>query len=582
MTQVCPFRELLHTNLTDLNVPEHHFVNLLYHADPLVQLSLFIMAALRVVYHNSRDSCRWLLQMFSFFVLTAFKHRSGSTIQSEEKLVKTFPRDPDTVLDNLHLKPKCTIYAVCPNPKCHKLYPPVAHNGDPRQPKYPDICSYNNYPTNPASRPCGERLTTSKVVNKVTIRVPLKRFVFFDFYDWLSGLLSRPGYEEYMDSAWDRKDLGDTMSDIFDGKFLREFKGPDGERHFSAGGPGGRYVFSLCLDNFNPHTNKQAGKKASVGMISMALLNLPPHLRYRPECMYLAGVIPGPNEPPLDAVNHYLEPLVDIFLKLWEPGITFSHTYKYPAGRLIICALIVVVSDLLGAKKVSGFASHHHEYFCSLCLSRRSTGGYSSTDYQSWVHRTNDDCRHWAAQYLAADNKDDRLAIFNQRGIRWSQLVRLPYFDMARCVAVDSMHNLFLGLLKEHFTNVLGIGATPANAPKPIALDIDVADLPASMDPKDKHAVQKLVAFLQGPVTDIFQGNIDGSVRRLTTAQFRLKALEFVACQLCPEVPAGLHSKKLYAKPLLLWVCILLFLHNNVSIAHVIISVSQWLKRTAV
>ncbi|PPR01353.1 hypothetical protein CVT24_006318 [Panaeolus cyanescens] len=257
---------------------EHHFNSVLPNADPLVQLGLFMMASLRVVFHNSRDSCRWLLQMLSFFVFTALGRHPSSTIKPEDKLIKTFPRDPDTVLHNFNLESKTVIYAVCPNSKCHKLYSPVLRHGDPRVPQYPRFCTHNPFPNDPDSTVCGQVLTEIKTVDGVSITVPIKRFVYFDFCDWLAGLLARPGYEDYMDRAWVHTATDGVMSDIFDGKFLREFKGPDGKAHFSVGGDSSRYVLSLCVDNFNPQTNKQAGKKASIGLISGTLLNLPPHL----------------------------------------------------------------------------------------------------------------------------------------------------------------------------------------------------------------------------------------------------------------------------------------------------------------
>ncbi|PPQ82520.1 hypothetical protein CVT24_006403 [Panaeolus cyanescens] len=200
-----------HPNIYDA---DHHFLDVLFHADPLVQLSLFIMAGIRVVFHSSRDSCRWLLQMLSFLVFTAFKHRSGNATKSENHFSKTFPRDPDTVLKNLRLESKTIIFAVCPNPSCHKLYPPTSPDNDSRNRQYPDFCSYSKFSEDP---PCGERLTETKVVNKVKITVPRKYFVFFDFHDWLAGLLSRPGYEDYLDAAWNRKDSDAPVSAIFNG-----------------------------------------------------------------------------------------------------------------------------------------------------------------------------------------------------------------------------------------------------------------------------------------------------------------------------------------------------------------------------
>ena len=39
-------------------------------------------------------------------------------------------------------------------------------------------------------------------------------------------------------------------------------------------------------------------------------------------------------------------------------------------------------------------------------------------------------------------------SICKQTGVRWSELLRLPYFDPVRFVTVDPMHCLFLGTAK--------------------------------------------------------------------------------------------------------------------------------------
>jgi hypothetical protein len=46
-------------------------------------------------------------------------------------------------------------------------------------------------------------------------------------------------------------DISKEMKDIFDAEILRNFKGFDGQL-FSTSGKEGRYVFSLCVDFFNP------------------------------------------------------------------------------------------------------------------------------------------------------------------------------------------------------------------------------------------------------------------------------------------------------------------------------------------
>ncbi|KAF8505256.1 hypothetical protein BU17DRAFT_9468, partial [Hysterangium stoloniferum] len=65
--------------------------------------------------------------------------------------------------------------------------------------------------------------------------------------------------------------------------------------------------------------------------------------------------------------------------------------------------------------------------------------------------------RSAAESYCRVATPESRLNEFNKTGVRWSELLHLPYFDIARCIVVDSMHNLFLGLIKEHFSGILGI-----------------------------------------------------------------------------------------------------------------------------
>jgi len=418
---------------------------------------------------------------------------------------------------------------------------------------YPKYCTRTEYQSD---APCGERLTRPRCIKNIDIEVPIKTFVSFDFKDWFAGLLSRPGYEERMDSAWQTKASDGVMHDIFDGEYVRSFKGPDG-KSFSLGGEEGRYIFSLSLDFFNPYTNKQSGKKNSIGLISVVCLNLPPSMRYKPENMFLFGIIPGPKEPPLTATNHYLKPLVDDLLDFWETGVKFSRTYDYDSGRLVRCALLLLVCDLPAARKTAGFASAAHEHFCSICHCTRSQHGYGHLDYDMWRKRTDSESRLFASRFEAAEDEETRDELFKQSGIRWSELLRLPYFDIVQCVVVDAMHNLFLGLIKEHFTSILGIGSGRILEDPVFSVTFSV--IPEQFTDKEKKSVETLKKWLQAPATKVFSHKRELAIKKLKTCH--IKALRFacdeLGCSLPPPDSNVNYSKDLLAGILLDWVCVL-------------------------
>ncbi|KAG2746883.1 hypothetical protein P692DRAFT_20699316, partial [Suillus brevipes Sb2] len=78
------------------------------------------------------------------------------------------------------------------------------------------------------------------------------------------------------------------------------------DSHFVDGGEEGCYAFALHKDFFNPEGLNIRGASTSCGIISMACLNLPVDIRYKPENMYLVGIIPGPKQLSLENLNHYI------------------------------------------------------------------------------------------------------------------------------------------------------------------------------------------------------------------------------------------------------------------------------------
>ena len=371
--------------------------------------------------------------------------------QGDEKLLSGIPTDPRMTEKAFNLSNKNTIFAVCPKPDCHFNYEPTFHEGSPI-PHYPAKCNHWEFQ---GGTKCGTPLVKPRCVNGLTILVPIKPFVAFSFKDWLGRMLAHSRFEKKMDMAWKER-VTPEMKDIFDGEFLRSFKGLDGQ-HFSEGGEEGRYVFSLCINYFNPLGNKQAGKKKSISLISMVCINLSPEMQYKAEIMFLFGIIPGPNEPPLACFNHYLHILVDELLEFWYSGVRFSRTSNYYYGRVVQCALICLVSDLLAARKVNGFAAIGHTQMCAICHCTCQQQDDLNDSFTSLgKRRTGEKIRKSAQLYLDAENEKGSKETVTSTGIRWSELYHLLYFDPSRMVVVDCMHNLFLGLVQEHF-EILGI-----------------------------------------------------------------------------------------------------------------------------
>ena len=195
-------------------------------------------------------------------------------------------------------------------------------------------------------------------------------------------MLSRPGLEDILVRGL-KSHNSEVLLDIGDGSRLQTLLGLDCKAFLDSPSNELRLMWTIAIDWFNPYYNKAAGKSASIGSVTLVCLNLPLSLQYKPENLYLAGILPGPREPDYNQINHFLNPIIQRFLVLWRDGSWFTRTVQCPRGRLSRSAIAGLVCDLLGSRKVSRHVHHSMHWFCSWCLLTRDSINNTASD--TWV-----------------------------------------------------------------------------------------------------------------------------------------------------------------------------------------------------
>ncbi|THH26684.1 hypothetical protein EUX98_g7505 [Antrodiella citrinella] len=69
----------------------------------------------------------------------------------------------------------------------------------------------------------------------------------------------------------------------------------------------------------------------------------------------------------------------------------------------------------------------------------------------AFKRRTNAEQRELGERYRNLTVANQQNVFVKTHATRYTQLARLPYFDLVRQVVIDPMHNLFLGIVKNHF-----------------------------------------------------------------------------------------------------------------------------------
>lgn len=356
-------------------------------------------------------------------------------------------RDINTIMKRFGFFVPTTEYIVCPS--CSTLYPADEEG------KFQDACSADLLEKGICGTKLG-RLVKLKGGNFIT--VPRKRFEYQSIKTWLGRLMSRPGMEEVMEETVAGMGEKAVARDVWDASFLSSFKWADdlttkeALTHPESGGSTHRreirIMVSLGIDWFQAIKTGPGGKISSVGAIFLVCLNLPFWLRLRPENVCLAGMIPGPTKPHGDEVDRYFVPVVNDLMDLWTSGVWFTKTHLCDYGRLSRLALAFNCCDLDAARIVNGFAGTGSEAFCSFCKLPRAE--MHNLDYKSWLRRTPEEHREIAEKWLRQTTLGDRLLLLAKLGYRWTEFLRLPYYNTIMATVLDVMHAIFKNYMGTH------------------------------------------------------------------------------------------------------------------------------------
>ena len=338
-------------------------------------------------------------------------------------------------------------YVVCP--RCHKMYDTsdcISRCGSIESTRNCSFVKHPNHPHSSGRAPCSAPLMRSVTLRTGKVRLyPFKIYCYRKLVVSLQELLLRPGFFDAC-QLWKDQPISEFI-DLYHGKIWKDFQYVDDKPFLASGGLG----LILNIDWFQPFTHTVY----SVGVIYLVIMNLPRSIRFKRENIIVIGILPGPSEPKHD-INTYLGPLVQELLDLWD-GIDMAiNTGTTTLTKNIQCALLCCSCDLPAGRKVCGFMGHSACLGCSKCLKKFSgTIGcmnYAGFDRSLWTPRTNSQHRRDVKAIRKATSKTEQEKLESQLGCRYSVLLKLPYFDPPKMLAIDPMHNMFLGTAKHQLS----------------------------------------------------------------------------------------------------------------------------------
>ena len=344
-------------------------------------------------------------------------------------------------------KSEITCFVVCP--KCHSLYTLkdciiTRRNGMTESAK----CSFVQYPNHPQlfrRTKCNTFLLKMVKHGSKSKLIPRAVYAYKSLELSLAKLCNQPAFVEKCNLWRSRTNQSpDYFTDVYDGKVWHDFQVLQGRPFLLQPN---NLCLKLNLDWFNPFKHVQY----SVGVLYLVVENLPRADRYKLENIIIVGCIPGPKEPKKN-INTYLRPLVDELLGFWQGKyLRVSSAFGIMPVR---CALTCITCDLPATRKICGFLSFCASQGCSKCRKNfpcSSFGeklNYSGYDRDLWPSRTHAMHMQHVSEVQTALTATRQSELEKQYGVRYSELLRLPYLDIIEHHVVDPMHNFLLGTAK--------------------------------------------------------------------------------------------------------------------------------------
>ena len=355
-------------------------------------------------------------------------------MNADQTRFKDFPSSLHIANKLLQIGSQSKTYAVCPS--CNTLYnivDVVAEEGFK--------CTHVEFPMKSKAKPCGMEVTMQVPLTNEIKRRPKMLFPLPNLKIQINSLYRRPEFKQQLRKWTNRVIDNDMLADIYDGKIWKNFPDTSDNTYFTPKTADCHLGIMINLDWFQPFESSAY----SCGAIYGVICNLPREIRFRKEYMLTLGLLPGPNEVKLHKINHYLSPIVDELLEFW-------NRVEIPAaGKNIRLALICCSNDIPAARKLCGHISAL--VGCHRCYKRANSnnenklnfGGFDDMD--DWfIEKDLEEHQRNAKDWRLCRSEEERKRHVSSTHVRWTELLRLPYFNPIRHLVVDPMHCLFLGI----------------------------------------------------------------------------------------------------------------------------------------